>query len=402
MNGRVVAICVQGIGHMRAMLPVLSCLKQRGLRVEVMTERALRPEVERIGAGFIDLFQGRPVESADDSSVPVPSRYVTFTGVHAEALVREVGALSPSLIVYETYSLMAPLIGRALKVPYVNVVPNHALVPERAVAELEGQPRVSTSPACLAAVERLRREHGLVDASPFSYVTAFSPHLNLYPEPREFLPAEDRAAMEPLAFFGLAFPESEPAPDPVFRPGGGRRRVFASLGTIVWLYYAPAALAALTAIARSCREAGDVELVVSLGGHRLDDAALEPLRAAGAEVRCFVEQRAALREADALITHHGINSTHEAILHRVPMLSYPFFGDQPRLAARCRELGLALPLAQGPARPVAHDAMRRTLDALDSDRDGFAARLEEARGWELRTVAERGATIDRILALAAA
>ena len=44
------------------------------------------------------------------------------------------------------------------------------------------------------------------------------------------------------------------------------------------------------------------------------------------------------------VTHHGLNSTHEAIYHRTPMLSYPFFGDQPYLANRCRDLGLSVPL----------------------------------------------------------
>lgn len=399
-GGRVVAVCVQALGHIRAMLPVLSCLRERGLEVDVMTQRRLRPEVERIGARFIDLFDGRPVEAVDDSSIPVPSRYVTFTAAHADDLAQEVGALDPDLIVYETYSLMAPLIGRDLGVPYVNVVPNHALVPARSVAELEGQPRVSTSPACLAAVERLRRDHGLEDASPFSYVTALSPHLNLYPEPREFLPEADRAALEPLAFFGLPCPDGEPpTAEPVFRRAGASRRLLASFGTIVWLYYADAALEALTTIARSCQKAGEVELVVALGGHRLEEQALAPLRAAGAEIRDYVDQRAALREADALITHHGINSTHEAILERVPMLSYPFFGDQPRLAARCRELGLAMPLAEGSAGRVAPEALPRALATLDADREGFGARLEEARGWELRTVAERDAVLDRILAL---
>ena len=42
------------------------------------------------------------------------------------------------------------------------------------------------------------------------------------------------------------------------------------------------------------------------------------------------------READLFVTHHGLNSTHEAIFNRVPMLSYPFFWDQPGLAAECR------------------------------------------------------------------
>jgi hypothetical protein len=51
-----------------------------------------------------------------------------------------------------------------------------------------------------------------------------------------------------------------------------------------------------------------------------------------------------LGEASLFLTHHGLNSTHEAIFQRVPMLSYPFFGDQPGARARTQELGLAVPL----------------------------------------------------------
>jgi MGT family glycosyltransferase len=401
-GGPVVAICVQGLGHIRAMLPVLACLQERGREVHVMTREDLRPEVERIGARFIDLFDGRPVEEVDDSSIPVPSRYVTFAAIHAEGLAAEVGRLSPSLIIYETYSVMGPLIGRALGIPYVNVSPNHALVPERAVAALEGEARVSTSPECLAAVERLRTVHGIEDASPFSYVAAVSPCLNLYPEPREFLSEEDRAALEPLAFFGLLAPGlyRSDGREPAFSGREGRRRILVSFGTIAWIYYAQQALAALQVLAEESEELGDVELLVSLGGHPVEPGALEPLRRPHVAVRDRLDQWAALREADLFVTHHGINSTHEAIYHRVPMLSYPLSADQPVLAARCQELGLALPLAAETRGEVAPGALAAALERLDEDSAGFAARLEEARSWELRTIAERDEVVERILALA--
>jgi len=58
----------------------------------------------------------------------------------------------------------------------------------------------------------------------------------------------------------------------------------------------------------------------------------------------YADQWEALRESDVFITHHGLNSTHEAVFNRVPMISYPFFGDQPALAAKCRRFGSAVPL----------------------------------------------------------
>ena len=70
----------------------------------------------------------------------MPSRYVSFAGVHAERLTREIAALEPALMVYETYSVVAPIVARALGIPYVNVSPNHAPVPSRVVAALREDP----------------------------------------------------------------------------------------------------------------------------------------------------------------------------------------------------------------------------------------------------------------------
>jgi len=100
-----------------------------------------------------------------------------------------------------------------------------------------------------------------------------------------------------------------------------------------------------------------------------------------------------LQETDIFITHHGLSSTHEAILHRVPMISYPFFWDQPTLATRCQELGIAIPLAdsvQGPVQPAdVTNAMQqvaeRKIDLLEG--------LETARAWERQVMADREAVL---------
>ena len=142
----------------------------------------------------------------------------------------------------------------------------------------------------------------------------------------------------------------------------------------------------------------DTTALISLGG---SDRSGHTARLARPNVRVepYVDQRRALRDATLFITHHGLNSTHEAVLQRVPMLSYPFFGDQPAMATRCQELGLALPLAAAPRAAITIDTVIAAMACAVDERARFAARLDEARDWELATIRARPAVIARILEL---
>lgn len=400
MRESIVVFCVRGIGHLNPLLPLIEGLAARGCTVHVLTGAEYRGLIERCGGRFVDLFARYPVEAADPSSRPIPSRYVTFAGVYADRLRTDVAALEPALIVYDLFSVVAPVVARGLGVPYVAVCTNHAPVPARSIAALRDDPRVDTSAECHAAVKRLREVYGIASASPFSYFDSLSPFLNVYVEPEEFLVASDRAALEPVAFFGGIAPGLHPPGGAnVFEGGRAARRILVSFGTLIWRYYAAQALAALTALADAFADR-DVDAVVTLGGHDLAPEARAGLERRKLRVSNFADQWEALRTADVFVTHHGVNSTHEAIFHQVPMLSYPFLGDQPLLARHCRDLGLAVPLAEETMAPLTPASVRAALSRLDADAEGFRTRLATARSWELRTIADRGAVIDRILALA--
>ncbi|MBI3786153.1 MAG: glycosyltransferase family 1 protein [Deltaproteobacteria bacterium] len=400
MKRSIVVLCIHGVGHLRVVLPVVAALHRRGWPVHVLTHAEFRDEVERSGARFIDLFARYPLEAADASSQPLPSRYVSFAGVYGEALAADIAALDPGLIVCDTFMVAGPVVARLLDIPYVNVLPNHAPVPSRTLAALRDDPRVSTSSDCWNAIRRLREVYGMVDAHPLSYVDTFSPYLNLYAEPAEFLDADDRRVLQPLEFFGCLTPELRENDGCVFPQQRRGKRIYVCFGTVVWWYFEAAATKALRVIAQACEHL-DVDVVVSLGRHRLDAATRKEVVRRNVTVVDAVDQWAALREADVFITHHGINSTHEAIFQQVPMLSYPFFGDQPALATRCQQLGLALPLARQPRGGFDEQAVRDGFMQLIRAEGGFMQRLAEARRWELRTIAARDGVVDRILALIA-
>ena len=398
-----VVVLSPGGGHLQRLLPLIQGLARRGRTVHVMARPEAREPVHAAGGRFFDLFGKYPQEAVDAESIPLPSRLVTFAACYADALTEEVRSLDPVLLLYDSFMVVAPLIGRRLGIPYVGMRAGHAQVPERAVAETRADPRVATSEACTAAVQRLRQEYGMSDASPFSYLEGRSPFLNLCAEPPQFLDESERRAVEPVAFVGSLAPELREGASHQ-RPlagGGDGLRVYVSFGTVIWRYYAGEATDAMACLARTLSERG-AQVLVSLGNHALDAAQRRRLERRGVRVERYVDQWGALRDADLFVTHHGLNSTHEAIFHQVPMLSYPFFGDQPQMARCCQALGLALPLAKTPREPLDPAAVGAALDAVALHRDAFDRSLSEARQWEIDVIEGRETVLDRMLALAPA
>jgi MGT family glycosyltransferase len=396
--------CMPGRGHFKRLLPLISGLAGVGIPTHVFTDLDFREDVERVGGRFVDLFAGRPIESADARSIPVPCRYVSFAGHYAAQVAREVATLRPALIVHDTFAVIGPAVATHLGVPRVNVCAGHNVAPGPTVEALRQDPRVSISEECWRAVRSLRERHGMPDASPFSYVSTLSPDLNVYCEPPEFLRAEEREVFQPIAFFGsLSLAErgrEKTFASPFGEDSAGRLRIYASFGTVIWRYYEAEALDALEVLSNALSDRDDAVALVSLGCWGTVESAARLARR-NVRIESYVDQWRVLGEASVFLTHHGLNSTHEAIFHQTPMISYPFFGDQPGLAQRCHELGLAVPLVGAPRAPVVPGDVRRALTRIAAGRDAMRARLEEARGWELETIRARGAVIERIVDLMA-
>jgi len=397
--------CMPEAGHFQRLRPLISGLTRSGIAAHVFTHGKFRPQVERAGGIFFDLFSKYPLELADDESLPVPCRFVTFAGRYAEQIRRDVDKIQPSLVIHDTFAVIGRVIAGLLGIPRVNVCAGHNLAPARFLAVLREDPRVKISPKCLHAVDVLRESYGLADASPFSYVSSLSPHLNVYCEPPEFLDEGERHAFEPIAFYGSLPSLGEDMGDKRgdrsgFGSDSARKfKVYVSFGTVVWRYYAADAIRALTALAAALGEIDNVQVVISLGGARIGREALAALALPNASVESCVDQWRILQEADAFLTHHGMNSTHEAIFHRVPMISYPFFWDQPGLAGKCQRLGLAIPLTESLRGDFGKDHVHAVLAKLASEREAMRAALSRAHEWERAVIDSRPAVHKRIIDL---
>jgi len=397
-----VVFSMHGRGHLQRLRPLITGLVAAGMPAHVFTHEDFRDSVERAGGRFVDLFAGRPLESLDATSMPIPSRGVTFAAHCADAVAQEAAACDPAIVIHDTFAVVGQAVANRLGLPRINVCAGHNAAPQPTIAALRRDPRVAISAACHDAVHTLRERYGIHDASPFSYLSSQSDALNVYCEPEEFLRAQDRAPFEPIAFFGSLPIDGDADAGARLTPFGAaaaaRQRIYVSFGTIIWHYYTAEALRALAVIADALASRDDVEALISLGGAERS-AHAAALTRHNVQVEGYVDQWQVLRDATLFITHHGLNSTHEAVFQRTPMLSYPFFADQPEMALRCRELGLAVPLTTTPRHPLTAEDVHAALAAAQAQHAALSTRLAEAREWELATMHRRPAVIERIIAL---
>lgn len=157
-----------------------------------------------------------------------------------------------------------------------------------------------------------------------------------------------------------------------FKPD--RPVVFASLGTLQGHRFS-----LFAKIAQACQRLDLQLLIAHCGG--LDSQQHAQLLHLGARyVTDFAPQQWAVRRADVVISHGGLNTVMDAIAAGTPMLVLPIAFDQPGVAARVvhHRLGLALSRWAGVA--AITSALARLLDTPLPALSGLQAELAAAGG----------------------
>jgi MGT family glycosyltransferase len=386
-------------GHFESLRPLICGLASRGVAPHVFTDRAFAARVEAAGGTFVDMLGRYPVEAADAESSHNPFRYVTFAAHYADDVLRDLADVKPSLVVHDHHAVIGRVVAERLDVPRVRVATGHNQNPGRLAALVETLPPVHVSDACQRAVEALRERYGLPDASPYAFAEGLSPFLNVSCEPAGWLTEAERQAFEPVAFLGCLSPGPEPGAKPRLPWAAAELKLYVSLGTVVWRYWPAECLAATQEIVAALGAMPKVGAIVSLGAAAKGAESIRAAAGPNVSVVEYVDQWEVLGEADAFLTHHGLRSTHEAIFNRVPMVSYPVFWDQPALAERSRQLGLAVPLTDAVrGRPRPGD-LQAALSELAERQEAVAASLEAARDWELEAIDGRDAVVARLVDL---
>jgi MGT family glycosyltransferase len=150
--------------------------------------------------------------------------------------------------------------------------------------------------------------------------------------------------------------------------------IFASLGTLQGSRFGM-----FKQIAVACRQLDAQLLIAHCGGlGSIEERRL--LQVGATWVTDFAPQQWALQQADAVVSHGGLNTVMDAIATRTPMLIMPVAFDQPGVAARVSHSGIGLQLSRRAraSRIAAH--LRRLLGYPVAALDTMAQSLANAGG----------------------
>ncbi|WP_328614675.1 glycosyl transferase [Amycolatopsis sp. NBC_00355] len=358
MGAHIAFLAVPAAGHVNPTLPLVEELVRRGHRVTYATGPALREAVA--AAGAVPLVPDAPwAKVAAARSRTTEEVAETLSGaldVTRAVLPRLTEVFRedpPDVVCYDSLTPFGPVLAHRLGRPSVATVPtfagNDVFDPTTLLAPPDfdpGHPRLAE----YATAQARFADAAGVPAETLASVGRLA-DLKLVFLPREFQIAGDTFGAD-YRFIGPSFGSRSPARE--WTPPAGPV-LFVSLGTVV--NDRPDFFAAcVTAFGGTGRP------VVLALGERVDPARLGPIPA-NFEVRPHVPQPAVLRHAQVFLSHTGMNSTMEALLCEVPLVSYPQTPEQTCNGRRVEELGLGRVLT-GPPDP---EALRRTVDEVAAD-----------------------------------
>jgi len=343
---RVLTACsLGGAGHLQPLLPFLAAAGRRGEETLVVAPPALREMVERSGLPF--RAGGEPPEA---EVAPIRERLPVATPREASLLANRdlFGRLAaaamlpgmeqtcaqfrPDLVLRDPCEYSSAVVAPRLGIPTAQVAISLAAVEAGSITA--AAPALEQYRAGLT--EELRR-------SP--YLTRFPASLDPSPFPTT------------ARFHDSNLPVGEPLAD--WWAGSHAPLVYLSFGTVLGHMSIAAGVyrTALQAV-----EGLDIRVLLTVG-RRFDRAALGRV-APNVHVEAWVEQTAALHEADLVVCHGGSGTAFAALAAGLPLVVIPLFADQFDNGRRIADAGAALTIE---ARPP-EEGSRRLLGADDAPR----------------------------------
>lgn len=363
--------CIPAAGHTNPTLAVVRTLVQAGHAVRYYSFQDYRERIEATGAFFVpvDAYCAEMhLSPADGKRIATDTAFATkvladTTLAIDEAMLAELRAFQPDVIVADSMALWGKLLAIKLGVPFVSSTTTFAFNKDSAQVMQQGLGdlfRLLLSlPKINRELKRLQRA-GYQVKSILDVVQNDNSTNTIVYTSRLFQPSAESFS-DRYVFVGPSVTQAPPLPRLT-----ERKRVYISMGTVnndmPTLYRA--VIAAL---------ADQYELILSVG-QQVDPASLGELPPHVTAAQ-HVNQMAVLADCDAFLTHCGMNSVSEALYCGVPLVLFPQTAEQRGVANRTAELGAGMLLPD-----ATESAIRAAVDeviANENYREG-AARIRES------------------------
>ena len=338
---KIVFFCIPAHGHTNPTLGVVRELVRRGHQVKYYSYEPFRAVIEAAGADFVpcDAYDAQlGLTPRDGERIGKDLAFSTHVLVETtlalnDMVCRNMASWQPDCIVADSMAAWGKAVALKLGIPFVSSTTTFAFNQESAKIMKQSFRELL---AFFTAMPKINRDVRRLQATGYPVKSVLdliqndqNTHTIVYTSP-EFQPCAESFS-DKYAFVG---PSVRPAREQVTKTH--EKLVYVSMGTVV---------NDRLALYRNCIAAlagENVQVILSVGD-QVDIAALGPLPE-NVSVYPKVDQIAVLEQADAFLSHCGMNSASESLYYGVPLLCYPQTKEQGGVAARVTALGAGIML----------------------------------------------------------
>lgn len=368
---KIVFFCIPAHGHTNPTLGVVRELIARGHQVWYYSYNCLRDKIEATGAAFIscdDYDMEQKLSPKDSVRVGKDLAFSTQLLVDTtlaldDKVCADMERLRPDCIVADSMAVWGKAVAMKLEIPFVSSTTTFAFNQHSArimkqsfgdlLRMLISMPKISRN------IKRLQYKGYPVKSVLDIIQNDDNTHTVVYTSP-EFQPCSETFS-DKYSFVG---PSIRPATDSVTKLR--EKLVYISMGTVnndmLPLYK------------RFIDALADTEYQVILSvGNLVNISQLGELPE-NISVFSHVDQIAVLRQADAFVTHCGMNSVSESLYFGVPLILLPQTAEQGGVAQRVQQLGAGIRLEKMDASAIltalktvfADDSYREKAEAISA------------------------------------
>lgn len=332
---KIVFFCIPAHGHTNPTLNVVKELINKGHQVWYYSYEAFREKIESTGAHFIpcDAYDMEQHLTPEDGArigkdLAFSTKILVDTTLALDdAILEDMEKLQPDCIVADSMAVWGKAIAIKLNIPFVSSTTTFAFnqysakIMKQSIGQLFNM--IFSMPRINKDLKRLQ-DKGYPITNILSIIQNDNDTNTIVYTSKEFQPCAETFS-DKYSFVGPSIRET----DKLVKKNANKL-IYISLGTVNNM---------MTDFYKNCIAAlknTEYQVIMSVGEY-IDIKSLGEIPG-NFKILPSVDQIAVLKEADAFLTHCGMNSVNEGLYHEVPLVLFPHTPEQGGVARRVSDL----------------------------------------------------------------